>query len=60
MSFVQDPEYPTCPDCDELMTVTFLAMTESDALPFVWGDCGTAHVTLCPKCGKPGLGWACG
>jgi len=47
--------YPTCPDCDVQMTITFLQM-ERNIDPFEWGDCGTAHVTLCPQCGRPGLG----
>ena len=61
ITFVQDEEYPTCETCDERMDVTFLQMEEDgDVFNFVWGDCGVAHVTLCPKCRKPSLGWACG
>jgi len=56
----QGVEYPQCPDCNQEMTVPFLQMETSDILSFMWGDCGTAHITLCSKCGKPGLGWACG
>lgn len=55
----QGVEYPTCPDCKIKMTVTFLQMEEDRLFPFGWGDAGTAHITLCPECGRPGLGWAC-
>ena len=58
INFAQEVEYPTCPHCDVRMTVNFLILTEDEALPFLWGDGGTGHVTLCPKCGKPGLCWA--
>ena len=58
--FTQSPEYPTCPDCKVKMTVTLLQMEDHDGiLAFGWGDAGTAHVTLCPGCDRPGLGWAC-
>jgi len=56
----QGVEYPTCPDCNVLMDTTFLQMEPDDLFNNSWGDCGTAHVTLCPSCKKPGLGWACG
>jgi len=55
----QGVEYPKCPDCKVKMTVTFLQMEEDSLFPFSWGDAGTAHVTLCTECGRPGLGWAC-
>eukprot|EP00092_Neocalanus_flemingeri_P018493 GFUD01020013.1.p1 GENE.GFUD01020013.1~~GFUD01020013.1.p1 ORF type:complete len:293 (-),score=74.13 GFUD01020013.1:17-895(-) len=55
----QGVEYPDCPDCKVKMTITFLQMEEDRIFPFSWGDAGTAHVTLCPECGRPGLGWAC-
>ena len=56
----QGIEYPTCPDCHIRMDTTFLQM-EADSILFddSWGDSGTAHVTLCPACKKPALGWAC-
>ncbi len=34
-------------------------MEECETLDFMWGDCGTAHVTICPKCKEFMLGWAC-
>ena len=55
----QGVEYPTCPDCEVMMTITFLQLDNTTLFPFMWGDSGTAHVTLCPQCGRPGLGWAC-
>lgn len=60
VNWCQSPEYPTCPDCKVAMTVPLLQMEEDDGiLAFGWGDAGTAHVTLCPACHRPGLGWAC-
>ena len=60
LCLIQSPEYPTCPDCKVRMTVTLLQMEDHDGiLAFGWGDAGTAHVTLCPSCDRPGLGWAC-
>lgn len=60
VNWCQSPEYPTCPDCKVRMTVTLLQMEDHDGiLAFGWGDAGTAHVTLCPSCDRPGLGWAC-
>jgi len=53
--WVQNAYYPECPDCDVPMTITFLQM-EDNISPYEWLDCGTAHVTLCPQCGRPGFG----
>jgi len=55
----QYTEYPTCPDCKVEMNVVFLQLEEDPVYQFMWGDCGTGHVTLCPRCGRPGLSWAC-
>jgi len=59
VKWCQGVEYPTCPDCKVKMTIMFLQMERDVLFPFNWGDSGTAHVTLCPDCGRPGLGWAC-
>ncbi len=60
MDFVQGVEYPKCPDCDRVMDVTFLQLEDDPrVLGFMWGDAGVAHVTLCPECKRPALGWAC-
>eukprot|EP00090_Calanus_glacialis_P021604 TRINITY_DN33331_c0_g1_i1.p1 TRINITY_DN33331_c0_g1~~TRINITY_DN33331_c0_g1_i1.p1 ORF type:complete len:288 (-),score=73.73 TRINITY_DN33331_c0_g1_i1:493-1356(-) len=55
----QQIEYPTCPKCKLKMDVTFLQLEDDDLYNFSWGDCGTAHITLCPSCGKAGMSWAC-
>lgn len=59
VAWVQSPEYPDCPDCKVSMKTTFLQLSQCDLFFNSWGDCGVAHVTLCPACNKPGLGWAC-
>jgi len=55
----QQIEYPTCPRCKLKMDVTFLQLEDDDMYNFSWGDCGTAHITLCPHCGNAGMSWAC-
>ena len=52
----QQPVYPQCPDCNTGTTAPLLMLGESDKLLNHWVD-GYAHVTLCPKCQHPGLGW---
>lgn len=61
IDWVQDVEYPECPVCPDkpVMSVVLLQLEEDGLLDFMWGDAGVAHVTLCPSCHKPGLGWAC-
>ena len=58
--WVQDPEYPNCPDCGEPMPAIFQIDSE-DHVDYMFGDCGTAHVFRCPT--HPDivtLSWACG
>jgi len=58
--WAQGIEYPTCPDCHILMDTTFLQIEQDPVLlDNIWGDCGTAHVTLCSNCKRPAFGWAC-
>jgi len=61
IDWVQGVEYPSCPVCPErpVMDVVLLQLEEDSLLDFMWGDTGVAHITLCPSCHKPGLGWAC-
>ena len=59
VNWCQGVEYPECPDCRVAMVVTFLQLEQDRVYEFMWGDCGTGHVTLCPRCGRPGLSWAC-
>jgi hypothetical protein len=55
----QGVEYPECPDCGLLMTVPVVQLARGPVLGLEWGDAGTAHITACPACHRPGLGWAC-
>ena len=55
----QGVEYPVCPSCQAVMSLTFLQLEEDDLHPFSWGDAGTGHVTLCPHCRHPAISWAC-
>ena len=66
IDWVQGVEYPNCPNCEgnPLMDLVLLQLEKenagsSDVSECNWGDGGVAHVTLCPQCHKPGLGWAC-
>jgi len=54
----QSVEYPDCPDCKTKMNFVFLQLEEEELLEQMWADCVTAHITLCPVCHKPGMGWA--
>ena len=60
IEWCQNPNYPICPECEVEMTLTFLQLQESFAVPHMWGDSGTAYITVCPRCLKrAGLGWDC-
>lgn len=59
-AWVQGVEYPKCIECGEPMDMLFQIDSE-DNVPYMFGDCGTAHVTQCPT--HPdvvAMGWACG
>lgn len=56
----QDIEYPVCSRCNVEMRLPLLQMEQTvGMLDYMWGDSGTAHITLCPTCHRLGLGWAC-
>ena len=59
INWCQGIEYPTCPDCDIEMTIPFLQFEKNEMCLYAWGDSGTGHITLCPTCYRPGMGWAC-
>lgn len=57
--WVQGPEYPSCPRCDEAMELVFQIDSE-DNLPYAFGDSGVGHLTRCRQ--HPDVlafGWAC-
>ena len=58
-AWVQGVEYPACPECGATMGLLFQLDSE-DNLPFMFGDCGTGHVTQCPTHRSVvAFGWAC-
>jgi Domain of unknown function (DUF1963) len=58
-AWVQDVEYPQCPQCGRQMIHVFQLDSE-DNIPFMFGDCGCAHVTQCPEHKDVvAFGWAC-
>ena len=60
VNFARDVDFPKCPDCAIAMDVPFLQMeVVPEIFNFEWGECGCAHITLCPNCKRPGLGWSC-
>lgn len=57
--WVQDMEYPECPECGRQMRLVFQIASE-DNLPIWWGDLGIGHVTQCPEHKHVlAFGWAC-
>jgi uncharacterized protein YwqG len=57
--WIQGPEYPTCPRCQQQMRLVFQFDSE-DHLPFTFGDAGTGHITQCPDHKEiVAFGWAC-
>jgi hypothetical protein len=61
-SWIQDSEYPDCPDCKDKMT--FLAQLDSD-LPtitdeeWLWGSGGICYAFWCSKCKISSFLWQC-
>jgi len=57
--WIQGVEYPNCPECGSPMGHVFQIDSEG-ALPFMFGDVGIGHITLCPKhTSILAFGWAC-
>lgn len=58
--WVQDVEYPDCPECGARMRLVF-QVDSGDNLPYDFGDCGCGHITQCPEHKHVlAFGWACG
>jgi hypothetical protein len=56
--WIQDAEYPNCPNCRRPMQMVF--QHTGDALPFMFGDMGIGHITQCPAHKEVvAFGWAC-
>jgi len=59
-----DAKYPTCPDCpgQPEMNILLLQLDDYNAMFAKFSRprhaIGVGHVTLCPSCRKPSLGWA--
>ncbi len=57
--WVQNIEYPSCPECGGSMKLVFQISSEG-SLPYMFGDCGIGHITQCEKHKHVvGFGWAC-
>lgn len=57
--WVQNVEYPDCPECGEPMQLIF-QIDSDDNLPYMFGDTGCAHITQCKT--HPhimAIAWAC-
>ncbi|MEM9769323.1 MAG: pentapeptide repeat-containing protein [Cyanobacteria bacterium P01_D01_bin.71] len=46
--WVQDVEYPKCPECDRLMDTLVFEFASDDHIPYLWGDVGTGYILQCP------------
>ncbi len=58
--WIQGVEYPTCPKCNQTMTLLFQVDSE-DNVPFMFGDSGCGHITQCNEHKDVvAFGWACG
>jgi uncharacterized protein YwqG len=57
--WIQGAEYPDCRQCGARMEL-LLQLDSEDQLPWMWGDVGCAHVTVCPEHpDELALAWAC-
>jgi uncharacterized protein YwqG len=58
-AWVQDVEYPNCPQCGCQMVHVFQVDSEHN-IPFMFGDVGRGHITQCPEHKEiVAFGWAC-
>lgn len=58
-NWIQDVEYPSCPDCGNIMRLVF-QIDSRDNLPFDFGDVGCGHITQCETHKERlAFGWAC-
>ena len=59
-AWVQGPEYPSCTECNEPMSLLF-QIDSNDNLDYMFGDVGCAHITQCRKHPQVlAFAWACG
>ena len=62
ISWGMDIEYPECPDCGVRMTAPVLELRMPAKVLKDWedgyGHIKSVHVTFCPRCQRPALGWA--
>ena len=57
--WVQGPEYPICPECEEPMEL-LVQIDSEDHLDYMFGDLGCGHVTQCRNHPRIlAFGWAC-
>ncbi len=57
--WVQNIEYPNCPECGTEMKFIFQIDSEC-SLPHMFGDCGCGHITQCPNHPDTlAFAWAC-
>ncbi|GAA4978890.1 hypothetical protein GCM10023205_54040 [Yinghuangia aomiensis] len=47
-NWVQDPQYPNCPQGDHRMTQPVLQIDSGHGVPHVWGDNGAGYIVQCP------------
>lgn len=47
--WVQSPEYPNCPICNQLMNNFIFQLESYDNLPMSWGDAGAGYIVQCPE-----------
>ncbi|GIQ80099.1 protein of unknown function DUF1963 [Kipferlia bialata] len=45
--WIQDVQYPECPECGEAMREVVLNMDTLSDIDFMWGDSGTGQVCQC-------------
>jgi len=58
-NWVQDVEYPACPECGAEMSLV-MQIDSEDHVPYMFGDCGVGHITQCPQhLDVVAFGWAC-
>lgn len=58
-AWVQNVEYPSCPQCGRRMSLVFQVDSEHN-VPFMFGDAGCGHVTQCPEHKEVvAFAWAC-
>jgi uncharacterized protein YwqG len=58
-NWVQDAEYPDCPECGRQMQMVY-QLGSNSVLNWMWGDAGIGHITQCPEHRSMlAFGWAC-